>query len=120
MVRPGDNQPLACAGRHGDLMDFAQIGSRLHQCVRVGRSRGDGRGRYHQVQRVPAVPDQADRPDLLRQVAEREREGLAPSAHRQDEALALPRNCLSRPMHGHVLAFDDGDSDGVGWSGAAA
>ena len=100
---PGDDQPLACAGRHGDLVDFALIGRRPDGGGSAGRCLCCGRGMYLQVQLITAIPDQGDCPHLLRQVRQMERAGFASSAHRQDEAASLPRNGLSRPLHGHVL-----------------
>jgi hypothetical protein len=100
---PGDDKSLArgCGDRR--LMDFAQVGSRPNG--RGGSSLGSGRGwgKDHNVQLITPAPDQRDRSYLFRQIGQMEGKGLAPPSHRQDQALALARDRLGRPLHRPVL-----------------
>ncbi len=100
---PSDDESLAARGGDRHLVDFAQIGGGLHRLVRTGHRRGSRWGGNHQVQFIAPVPHQGDGPDLLRQLCERERKGLASSSHRQDQSLALTRDGLGRPLHSQVL-----------------
>jgi hypothetical protein len=96
---PGDKQGLARTCRDGSQMDFTQVYRRLgstRSVVHLGNLDAD-------MQFKATIPDQRTRP-ALRRKHERQDEGGAPSAHRQDHSPVHLPYSLGGPMNG-VEAF---------------
>jgi hypothetical protein len=100
---PRDDQPLARAGRHRCLVDFPKIDGSLNRWGSWGLDFTLWKGGHDQVQFIAPAPDQRDRSDLIRQIGQMKGEGPAPSAHWQDEPLALAWDRLGGPGHRPVL-----------------
>jgi hypothetical protein len=96
---PGHHQRLAHARRDGGQVDFPQVDRRL-----VGAGRLFGLRDFHaHVQFKAVVPDERTGPGVFWKI-ERQDEGRAPFAHRQDDAPLLNAHRLGGPVDG-VEAF---------------
>jgi len=94
---PTDDQSLPRACGHRCQVDLAEIdGSPRCPCGRTCR-----RSRNRHMQFVSCTPDEGDAPDGCGQ-GQAEAQRLASSSHGQNEAFAVARDRLGRPLHRHI------------------